>query len=57
MYSVYCESTEFTSYCLMLRPNILTWFGVMDVYKESTNNDKCNEGGPPVHDKHHSYTK
>lgn len=57
MYSVYCESTEFTSYSLMLRPNILTWFGVMDIYKESTNNDKCNEGGPPVHDKHHSYTK
>lgn len=29
----------------------------MDVYKEGTDDDKGDEGGPPVHDKHHSYTE
>lgn len=57
MYLVYCELIEFISYSLMLCFNIFIWFGVMDVYKESINNDKCNEGGLLVYDKYYSYIK
>lgn len=54
MYLVYCELIEFILYSLIL---CFIWFGVMDVYKESINNDKCNEGGLLVYDKYYSYIK